>query len=679
LLLSFSFLFKLFQGLGKTLQVLALVAASLKQNVGADGNATNSGKITLSLKSKTLNPRRTAPTLIVCPLAVITNWEQQILHHFNPNQMLTYYTYHGPNRLRDVSQLRQYDILITTYNILSQEYDISCAALGIEDASDTDSDEEDRFAALKKKTKKKKRKDKKKIDERQAAASAAAAAAFNASDDPESSEPRRAPLFEIDFFRIILDEAHVIRERLTLQSRAARALRGERRWALTGTPLVNKVDDAFSLLNFIKVPPFTSYTMWQRIVLRPMKGKDPRGMSRLQQIMSSICLRRRKNEEINGKRILTLPEKRQRTRLIQLDGKEKALYDTLAESGRKQFNKLVRDGSVLSHYAYVLEILLRMRQACNHSMLVPQHYHARGFSDLAATEDKKAEILRLCNLLEDGMSDECGICHKVVDDPVITGCAHYMCKSCMDTYTANPAYYNAIYFQQFQQPGQPTPPPDPTLYCPQCRQQLDKALIVSMHHKELLRLEQEQQQAAILHAKGHVTLSPKLLALLEELQLVLNAGDKAVVFSQWTSFLNILQTCLNQASVRHVRLDGQMNSANRAKALKAFEDDDEVKVFLISLKAGGVGLNLTSANHVFMMDPWWAPAVEDQAVDRIHRLGQLKECEVVRFVCKDSVEEKIMELQDTKRQMTTTALTRASKSREDQQAERLQDLLNLFK
>ena len=174
----------------------------------------------------------------------------------------------------------------------------------------------------------------------------------------------------------------------------------------------------------------------------------------------------------------------------------------------------------------------------------------------------------------------------------------------MDTYLGNTAYHNAIYAQQFLQPGQPAPAADPRPMCPTCRQVLDKTLIVSMHHKELLRLEQEQQQAAILHAKGHVTLSPKLLALLEELQVVLNRGDKAVVFSQWTSFLNILQTCLNQASVKHVRLDGQMNSANRAKALKSFEDDDSVKVFLISLKAGGVGLNLTSANHVFMMDPW---------------------------------------------------------------------------
>lgn len=187
------------------------------------------------------------------------------------------------------------------------------------------------------------------------------------------------------------------------------------------------------------------------------------------------------------------------------------------------------------------------------------------------------------------MADECAVCRKAVEDPVITQCCHYCCKKCLDAYMEQPAYHNAIYTQQFLPPGAPPPEADPKLYCPQCRSPLDKSLLVGMHHKELLRLEQEQKQAAALHAQGHITLSPKLLALLEELQRVLDAGDKAIVFSQFTSFLNILQSCLNQANVKHVRLDGQMSAANRAKALKAFEDDDSVKVFLISLKAGGVG------------------------------------------------------------------------------------------
>jgi hypothetical protein len=87
---------------------------------------------------------------------------------------------------------------------------------------------------------------------------------------------------------------------------------------------------------------------------------------------------------------------------------------------------------------------------------------------------------------------------------------------------------------------------------------------------------------------------------------------------------------------------------------------------------------LTSANHVFLLDPWWNPATEDQAIDRVHRLGQTKPVEVVRFICTNSVEEKILELQNTKREMTTTALSKHTRSREDQQQERLQELMSLF-
>jgi SNF2 family DNA or RNA helicase len=585
-------------GLGKTLQVLSLVATSLTKGVSSDG-VSNKLKFKRSSTgaSSTFGSRPNAPTLIVCPLSVITNWEQQVLHHFHPSHLLSYYTYHGPGRCRDVSVLRGYDLIITTYNILAQEFDASQAALGLDpDAphDDDSDDDDDPFKSLQKKRKTKSSSsanaNKPKKAQTAGAMAAAAALAAAAEADPEAAaaagRPKAAPLFEIDFFRIILDEAQQIRERRTLQSRAARALSGERRWALSGTPLVNKVDDAFALLNFIRVPPFTSHAMWQRLIARPLKARDPKGMQRLQQVFSSVCLRRKKNEEINGKRILLLPDKTQRIRHIQLSGKEKALYDTLSESGRQQFNKLLQSDSVLRHYAYVLEILLRMRQACNHSMLVPSHYHQHGFSALAETKDKQAELHRLVALLEESVADECGMCRKLADDPVITQCCHFFCRKCIDSYLEQPAYHNAVYEAQFLPPGT-QPQPNATLFCPQCRLQLDKALIIGMHHRELLRLEEEQKQAAALHARGHVTLSPKLLALLEELQLVLNKGDKAIVFSQWTSFLNILQACLQQANVRHVRLDGQMSAANRAKALKAFEDDDSVKVFLISLKAGG--------------------------------------------------------------------------------------------
>src|SRR5262249_10187195 len=158
------------------------------------------------------------------------------------------------------------------------------------------------------------------------------------------------------------------------------------------------------LFNFIRVPPFTSHAMWQRLIARPLKARDPKAMERLQQVFGSICLRRRKNDEINGRRIPTLPPKSQRTRFLALSGKQKGVYDVLTESGRAQFHRLLQQDSVLKHYAFVLEILLRMRQACDHSMLVPQHYHAAGFAGVAG-DDRRAELHRLVSLLEDGTPD----------------------------------------------------------------------------------------------------------------------------------------------------------------------------------------------------------------------------------------------------------------------------------
>lgn len=174
-------------------------------------------------------------------------------------------------------------------------------------------------------------------------------------------------------------------------------------------------------------------------------------------------------------------------------------------------------------------------------------------------------------------------------------------------------------------------------------------------------------------------LSPKLVALLEHLRGELSQGNKAIIFSQFTSFLDIIESVLDRNRISWVRLDGNMAAQQRTQSLTAFQNNPDVKVFLISLKAGGVGLNLTAANVVYMMDPWWNPAAEDQAVDRAHRHGQTKDVTVVRFIVKDSVEEGIMELQKRKREMTSTALSSSGKSREELQEARLNDLISLFK
>jgi SNF2 family DNA or RNA helicase len=139
---------------------------------------------------------------------------------------------------------------------------------------------------------------------------------------------------------------------------------------------------------------------------------------------------------------------------------------------------------------------------------------------------------------------------------------------------------------------------------------------------------------------------------LEELgrEIAENIGNhKALIFSQFLGMLALIRARLEELGVKYEYFDGSTSAPDREKAIQAFQNDDETRVFLISLKAGGVGLNLTAADYVYIVDPWWNPAVEQQAIDRTHRIGQTKNIFAYRMICKDTIEDKIMKLQEKKR------------------------------
>lgn len=165
----------------------------------------------------------------------------------------------------------------------------------------------------------------------------------------------------------------------------------------------------------------------------------------------------------------------------------------------------------------------------------------------------------------------------------------------------------------------------------------------------LLRLRQAACHPGLLDKKKIDEPSAKLDALLEQIGAVHEEGHKAIVFSQFTSLLDIVRKRLDAAKINYVYLDGK--TRDRKKAVETFQTDETCRLFLISLKAGGLGLNLTAADYVFILDPWWNPAVEAQAVDRAHRLGQTRPVFAYRLIARNTVEEKIIELQSRKRQL----------------------------
>ena len=176
----------------------------------------------------------------------------------------------------------------------------------------------------------------------------------------------------------------------------------------------------------------------------------------------------------------------------------------------------------------------------------------------------------------------------------------------------------------------------------------------------LLRLRQAACHPGLLDPSRRKLPSSKLEALLVGLRDVVEEGRKALVFSQFTSLLSIVKDALEAESLPYAYLDGK--TRNRAAAVDKFRTDPECRVFLISLKAGGLGLNLTEAEVVFLLDPWWNPAVEAQAIDRTHRIGQTRPVFAYRLVSKDTVEEKVLELQRSKRELADAILGEDSKT-----------------
>ncbi len=190
----------------------------------------------------------------------------------------------------------------------------------------------------------------------------------------------------------------------------------------------------------------------------------------------------------------------------------------------------------------------------------------------------------------------------------------------------------------------------------------------------LLRLRQAACHPGLLDSKRSNDSSAKLDVLLEQLREVLDEGHKALVFSQFTSLLKILRARLNQDGMLYEYLDGA--TRDRQTRVGRFQNDKDCRLFLVSLKAGGLGLNLTAAEYVFILDPWWNPAVEAQAVDRAHRIGQTRPIFTYRLIARDTVEEKVLELQKTKRDLAAAIIGAENSMIRDLRSEDLELLLS---
>ncbi|XP_061598880.1 helicase-like transcription factor [Cololabis saira] len=463
----------------------------------------------------------------------------------------------------------------------------------------------------------------------------------------------KSPLHGINWLRVVLDEGHVVRNPNAQMSKAVLELKAQRRWILSGTPIQNSVKDLWMLLAFLRVKPFDVKEWWNRVIQRPTMQGDRDGLQNLQTLVKCITLRRTKSSEVNGQRLVSLPEKTVFVEQVELSQQEREEYELARNEGRSTIGRYVAEGTVLRNYADVLAILMRLRQHCCHPDLLGKTSSDLGAAATPATpaelRERLIEKLRL--VLASGSDEECSVCLESVSLPVITHCAHVYCRPCIA---------QVISTEQIAR-------------CPLCRNEIKTSELVEFP-------EEDMEEYSGANSEKWRT-SSKVKALMGNL-LRLRSEDgsiKSLVVSQFTRFLTVLETPLREQGFKFVRLDGTMNQKNRTRVIKEFQSSaaDGPAIMLLSLKAGGVGLNLTAASHVFLMDPAWNPATEEQCIDRCHRLGQTKKVVVTKFIVKDSVEEKMVEIQKRKQDLVDKAFGSATTDKKTSRMDDIRALMEL--
>lgn len=602
---------------------------------------------------------------MICPVVAVIQWAQEIERHTAKGsaRVLLYY---GARRGSQKYDFDTYDFVVTTYSTIEADYRKHIMPLKIRceycdklfypnkmkvhltyycgpDALRT----EKQAKQMSKKWADKKGKGKRSGSKRKISAQE------EEEDNEELGESERqsrgrSPLHSVRWERIILDEAHFIKDRRCNTARAVFALESEYKWALSGTPLQNRVGELYSLIRFLQVFPYSNYfckdcdckildtnmkkqcdcghssvrhfCWWNKFIARPILYGGPEGRRAMillkEKVLKGIVLRRTKKGRAAD---LALPPKIVTLRRDSFDRNEMEFYEALYTQSCTQFDSYVDAGTLLNNYAHIFDLLTRLRQAVDHPYLV-------AFS-------KSAELREgYKNEGNQTMESQCGICHDMAEDVVVTSCDHVFCKTCLIDYSATLG----------------------NVSCPSCSKPLTVDLTTKSSKGKVPANLKGGKRSGILGRLQNLAdfkTSTKIDALREEIRNMIehDGSSKGIVFSQFTSFLDLIEFSLQKSGVKCVQLNGKMNMSEKGRAIDTFINDPDCRIFLMSLKAGGVALNLTVASHVFLMDPWWNPAVESQAQDRIHRIGQFKPIRSVRFVIKDTVEERILQLQDKKR------------------------------
>lgn len=591
---------------GMTIQLLPFQLEGLNWLVKQEASIYNGGILademgmgkTIQTIALFLSDRAKRPNLVVAPTVAIMQWKNEIAQHAGDS--LKVGVFHGANRSADVDELMENDVILTTYAVLESVY------------------RKQQYGFKRK----------------------------------GQTVKEKSALHQIEFYRVILDEAHNIKDRQSNTAKAANVLRTQKRWCLSGTPLQNRIGEMYSLIKFLNIEPFGHYFctkcpcrshnwafsdwrhcdycghvpmqhtnffnhfMLKNIQKHGISGDGLASFGNIQSLLKNIMLRRTKVERADD---LGLPPRVEEIRRDFFNEEEKDLYQSLYSDSQRKFNEYVAEGVVLNNYANIFTLITRMRQLADHPDLVLRRVHNN--KDLGVEGLKGVVVCQLCD-------DE-------AEEPIESKCHHKFCRMCIKEYVES---FGGDDGSQLE--------------CPVCH----IALSIDLTAPAIEVNTDNFQKGSIVNRikmGGEWRSSTKIEALVEELYKLRSDRQtiKSIVFSQFTSMLDLVEWRLKRAGFQTVKLQGSMSPIQRDNTIRYFMENTNVEVFLVSLKAGGVALNLCEASQVFLMDPWWNPSVEWQSGDRVHRIGQHRPVKITRFCIEDSIESRIIELQDKKANM----------------------------
>lgn len=602
-------------GLGKTVQSIALIMANPKpKKTKEDGQKVD--------KSKEINKRRLPAnldkgTLVVAPLALIKQWEAEIKSKVEDTHRLKVLVHHGPQRTKRADDLKSYDVVITTYQILVSEHGGS---------------------------------------------------------SPTDSGPK-VGCFGVNWYRIMLDEAHTIKNRNTKATQACCALSAEYRWCLSGTPMQNNLDELQSLIHFLRIEPYSELSAWRDSITRPMNnGHGAVAIKRLQVLLGTFMKRRTKdvlkldgalaNDGGEGKKSSGFQITKRDVEKVNADftPEERNFYNRLEQRTDNAIAQLMGDGNI--NYASALVLLLRLRQACNHPDLVKSELaqdkdallnesalaktgtqkksadaDIDAMADLFGGMSVKTKQCDICQIklskseIEEGAS-RCTGCEKDMEDEVFkkgkSGKKGIVKKSegkskvhakaarqrnrrvVLDSddedeesdegeWLVSPSQQKATRLGKAGgQSDEDAEGGGDTLGSEDSQTESESA---SVPDKDSFDSESDSEDPSIVIKHMQSTKIRHLLKILKsEVQ-----DHKFIVFSFFTSMLDLIEPFLDKAGIEYTRYDGAMRNDLREASLDNLRHHSATRVLLCSLRAGSLGLNLTAASRVVILEPFWNP------------------------------------------------------------------------